>query len=93
MMNPGILNLLHGADSKADLRLRSDKNYFAVLIAQKQLGFVQESIKRLEKLSADMSAMYKNGFVEKLDIDKTTVSLNNTNVFGEVKYSLNSLYS
>lgn len=54
------------------------KSYFAVLIAQKQLGFVQESIKRLEKLSADMNEMYKNGFVEKLDIDKTTVSLNNT---------------
>lgn len=54
------------------------KNYYAVLIAEKQLGFVQESIKRLEKLSGDMNEMYKNGFVEKLDIDKTTVSLNNT---------------
>ena len=54
------------------------KNYYAVLIAKKQLGFIQESIKRLEKLSSDMNEMYKNGFVEKLDIDKTTVSLNNT---------------
>ena len=54
------------------------KSYYAVLIAQKQLLFLQESIKRLEKLSSDMNAMYKNGFVERLDIDKTTVSLNNT---------------
>ncbi len=54
------------------------KNYYAVLILQKQSGFVQESIKRLEKLSSDMNEMFKNGFVEKLDIDKTTVSLNNT---------------
>ncbi|HLF46777.1 MAG TPA: TolC family protein [Chitinophagaceae bacterium] len=54
------------------------KSYYAVLIAKKQLGFIQESIKRLEKLSSDMNEMYKNGFVEKLDIDKTTVSLNNT---------------
>lgn len=54
------------------------KSYYAVLISQKQLGFVQESIKRLEKLSSDMNEMFKNGFVEKLDIDKTTVSLNNT---------------
>ena len=54
------------------------KNYYAVLITKKQLGFIQESIKRLEKLSSDMNEMYKNGFVEKLDIDKTTVSLNNT---------------
>jgi outer membrane protein TolC len=54
------------------------KSYYAVLITQKQLGFVQESIKRLEKLAADMKEMYKNGFAEKLDIDKTTVTLNNT---------------
>ena len=54
------------------------KSYYAVLIAKKQLGFIQESIKRLEKLASDMNEMYKNGFVEKLDIDKTTVSLNNT---------------
>lgn len=54
------------------------KNYYAVQIARKQLGFIQESIKRLEKLASDMNEMYKNGFVEKLDIDKTTVSLNNT---------------
>ena len=54
------------------------KNYYAVLIAQKQLGYVEESIKRLEKLVHDQNEMFKNGFVERLDIDKTTVNLNNT---------------
>lgn len=54
------------------------KSYYAVLISQKQLGFIQESIKRLEKLASDQNEMFKQGFVEKLDIDKTTVSLNNT---------------
>jgi len=54
------------------------KNYYAVLISQKQLVFVQESIKRLEKLASDQNEMFKNGFVERLDIDKTTVTLNNT---------------
>ena len=54
------------------------KSYYAVLIAKKQLLFVQESEKRLQKLSADMNVMFKNGFVEKLDIDKSTVTLNNT---------------
>ena len=53
-------------------------NYYAVLIAEKQLWFVQESLKRLNKLAHDMGVMYQNGFVEKLDIDKTTVSVNNT---------------
>jgi outer membrane protein TolC len=54
------------------------KSYYAVLIAEKQLWFIQESLKRLEKLAHDMDIMYKNGFAEKLDIDKTTVTLNNT---------------
>jgi len=54
------------------------KNYYAVLIAQKQLGYIEESIKRLEKLVHDQNEMFKNGFVERLDIDKTTVNLNNT---------------
>jgi outer membrane protein TolC len=54
------------------------KSYYAVLISQKQLGFVQESIKRLQKLVNDQNEMFKNGFVERLDIDKTTVTLNNT---------------
>jgi outer membrane protein len=54
------------------------KSYYAVLITEKALGFVQESIIRLEKLSREMNEMYKNGFVEKLDIDKTKVNLTNT---------------
>ena len=54
------------------------KSYYAVLISQKQLIFVQESIKRLAKLASDQNEMFKSGFVERLDIDKTTVTLNNT---------------
>ena len=54
------------------------QSYYAALIGEKQLIFVQESLKRLEKLSHDMDIMYQNGFAEKLDIDKATVSLNNT---------------
>jgi len=54
------------------------RNYYGVLIAQKQLGYIVESIKRLEKLESDQKEMFKNGFAERLDIDKTTVNLNNT---------------
>jgi outer membrane protein TolC len=61
-----------------NVRLAVYKSYYAVLIGEKQLWYVQESLKRLQKLSHDMEVMYTNGFVEKLDIDKTTVSLNNT---------------
>jgi outer membrane protein TolC len=62
------------------------KSYYAVLISEKQLKYVQESLKRLEKLSHDMEIMYQNGFVEKLDIDKSQVARNNTRaVEGQLK--------
>jgi outer membrane protein len=53
------------------------KNYYAVLIALKQKTFVIDGIKRLNKLISDQNQIYKNGFIEKLDIDKSTVALNN----------------
>jgi outer membrane protein len=51
--------------------------YYSVLIAEKRLGFIKDGVKRLEKLAYDQEQMYKNGFAEKLDIEKTQVSLNN----------------
>jgi len=53
------------------------KRYYAILIAEKQLHFLNESVKRLEKLYHDDSILFKNGFAEKLDLDKVTVQLNN----------------
>lgn len=53
------------------------KRYYAILIAQKQLYFLNESIARLEKLYHDDSVMYANGFAERLDLDKVQVQLNN----------------
>lgn len=53
------------------------KRYYAILIAQKQVEFVNESIERLQKLYNDNEIMYKNGFAERLDLDKVQVQLNN----------------
>lgn len=53
------------------------KKYYAILIAEKQLFFLNEGIKRLQKLYYDDSVMFKNGFVERLDLDKVQVQLTN----------------
>jgi outer membrane protein len=53
------------------------KRYFAILIAQEQLRFLNESLIRLRKLYHDDSIMFKNGFAEKLDLDKVQVQINN----------------
>lgn len=53
------------------------RSYYAVLIAEKRLRFLEDGIGRLEKLSKDQELLFKNGFAERLDIDRTQVNLNN----------------
>jgi len=53
------------------------RRYYAILIAQKQAGFLDSGIKRLQKLYHDDSIMLVNGFAEKLDLDKVQVQLTN----------------
>jgi len=51
--------------------------YYSVLIAEKRKKYLDASINRLDKLKSDQEKLYKNGFAEHLDIDKTQVTLNN----------------
>src|SRR6476646_92303 len=55
--------------TKEKIKDSAYKRYYAILIAQKQLYYLNESVKRLEKLYNDDSIMYKNGFAEHLDLD------------------------
>lgn len=63
--------------TKEKIKDSAYKRYYAILIAQKQLGFMNESFARLQKLYHDDSLMFKNGFAERLDLDKVQVQLNN----------------
>lgn len=51
--------------------------YFGVLVGEKGLQYAKESQLRLQQLLKEQEQLYKNGFIEKLDIEKTTVNLNN----------------
>ncbi|MBD0365682.1 MAG: TolC family protein, partial [Flavisolibacter sp.] len=63
--------------TKEKIKDSAYRRYYAILIAEKQLHFIDESIIRLEKLYRDDSIMYKNGFAERLDVDRVLVQLNN----------------
>jgi outer membrane protein TolC len=70
--------------TEANIRVMEDsiksnvmRAYYSVLIAEKRLGYLKQSISRLKKLKDDQEKLFKNGFAEKLDIDKTQVALNN----------------
>lgn len=53
------------------------RSYYGVLIAQRGLSFALESKARLQKLYNDQEQLLKNGFIERLDLDKTKVNLIN----------------
>lgn len=75
-----------GALRLADLNIRVMEDsvrsnvlraYYAVLIAEKRRALLSESVARFRRLLADQEKLYANGFVERLDLEKTQVGLNN----------------
>ncbi len=53
------------------------KIYYQLVIGKKQLASLDANIERFEKLLHDTKEIFKNGFAERLDVDKVTVQLNN----------------
>lgn len=52
------------------------KTYYLILYAEKQQRLLQKNYERLATLLTQQRKMYENGFAEKVDIDRLTVSLN-----------------
>jgi outer membrane protein TolC len=53
------------------------KIYYQLSASKTQLNILDANISRLSALAHDAEIMYKNGFAEKLDVDKVAVQLNN----------------
>jgi outer membrane protein len=53
------------------------KIYYQLVVGQKQITSLDANIERFEKLLHDTKEIYKNGFAEKLDVDKVSVQLTN----------------
>jgi outer membrane protein TolC len=66
--------------SKIEVAANVTKAYYSVLVANKRMGLIDANLSRLEKSYHDLQAMYKNGLVEKLDVDRLEVSLNNLQI-------------
>jgi outer membrane protein TolC len=53
------------------------KIYYQLSASKTQLNILDANINRIKALARDAEIMYKNGFAEKLDVDKVSVQLNN----------------
>ncbi len=70
--------------AKLNIAVANDKvkqgvqnSYFLILVSNQQMELLNAGVTRLEKLLSDATQIYKNGFTEKLDLDRTKVALNN----------------
>ena len=63
--------------TEENIRLNIYKIYYQLVLSRYQMLLLDSNISRAEKLLHDTRELYKNGFAEKLDIDKTQVQLSN----------------
>jgi outer membrane protein len=66
------------------------KVYYQLVTGKTQIDLLDANIERLKKLQHDTHEMYKNGFSEKLDVDKLTVQI--ANLETEKKKVQNMIY-
>ena len=65
------------------------KVYYQLVVGKTQIDLLDANIARLLKLQNDTRELYKNGFAEKLDVDKVTVQI--VNLETEKKKALNQI--
>ncbi len=65
--------------TKEQIKINVQKIYYQLVVGRQQMGSVNANIERFEKLLHDTREIFKNGFTEKLDVDKISVQLNNLN--------------
>ena len=67
----------NAALTEENIKANIYKIYYQLSASKTQLNILDANIDRLQKLANDAAIMYKNGFAEKLDVDKVNVQLNN----------------
>ncbi len=63
--------------TEENIRANIYKIYYQLAVSKTQIELLDANISRLEKLQHDTREIYKNGFAEKLDVDKLSVQLTN----------------
>lgn len=63
--------------TKEAVRYNVYKTYMSLVIAYKQFEIIKGSLALVRSMEHDLEVMRQNGFVEKIEVDRTTVQLNN----------------
>jgi outer membrane protein len=71
------LSIRNSKRTKIETAVAVSKAYYSVLVSNEQLGLLDANLVRLHKSLHDIEAYYKNGLVEKVDVDRLHVLTNN----------------
>ncbi|TAF99529.1 MAG: TolC family protein [Cytophagia bacterium] len=63
--------------AKVDIVANVTKAYYGVLVNEERLALLDLNLMRLDTLLSNTNALYRNGLVEKIDVMRLEVSLNN----------------
>jgi outer membrane protein len=63
--------------SRIETAVAVTKAYYSVLVSNEQLSLLDANMSRLKKSFNDTQALFANGFVEKIDVDRLKVLSNN----------------
>ena len=63
--------------SKITVASNVSKAYYGVLVTDERISLLEKTINRLDSTYRETKEMFKNGFVEKIDVDRVEVALNN----------------
>lgn len=74
-----ILNIAQqGAQlSEEQVKYNVQKAYYGMVIVNKQFEILKQGMSNARKMAGDMHVMYETGFVEKIEVDRTDVQVNN----------------
>jgi len=64
--------------TRTDVAVEVFKAYYRVLVLNESKKVVEANVSRVKKLRDDTKALFDNGFVEKIDLDRIEVTYNNT---------------
>ncbi|MGZ3929817.1 MAG: TolC family protein [Bacteroidia bacterium] len=63
--------------TKSDLAAQVSKAYYSVLVSVERAKLLEANLAKLDKLFSDNKAMSEQGLIEKIDVDRIEVTLNN----------------
>lgn len=63
--------------SEEEVRFNVTKAYMTLVVARRQFGTLENTLRFFRKITADLQTMRTAGFVEKIDVDRSNVQLNN----------------